>query len=399
MNAYIMTDGNNRLEEHQTIAVRTKYKSDHLFETSKSKAIENLLSSIKKPRLDGRGYNESRKLNIAFGSEYGSCFVSLGDTKVLAQVSCEVVQPKQIRPNEGILYINVEISPMAAPHFETNRQSDLNVYLNRLIEKCYKDSKCIDLESLCIVVEEKVWSLRVDIKILNHDGNLIEAASIATLTSLAHFKRPDVTRNGDKIVIHTLAEKDPIPTVLYHYPVCLTFAIFGEILLTDPSFIEESVCMCTAEEGNSGGGLLVVGVNQYKELCLLDLNGAAIDSPNIVHKAIISATERGKTVVEYIKKLIITDDNNRQKRVKINFADIITNNHIQSLARKDLSICLKNYNVNDVKTEDVEEMEDEEVVKEISKYDVVKSHPHTAEVKLKTGTSAWIEISSESDEG
>lgn len=75
---------------------------------------------------------------------------------MLAQVSCEVTQPKQIRPNEGILYINVEISPMAAPQFEANRQTDLTVYLNRLLEKCYKDSKCIDLESLCIVVEEKV---------------------------------------------------------------------------------------------------------------------------------------------------------------------------------------------------------------------------------------------------
>lgn len=67
-----------------------------------------------------------------------------------------MVQPKQIRPNEGILYINVEVGPMAAPQFEANRQTDLSVYLNRLLEKCYKDSKCIDLESLCIVVEEKV---------------------------------------------------------------------------------------------------------------------------------------------------------------------------------------------------------------------------------------------------
>lgn len=45
---------------------------------------------------------------------------------------------------------------MAAPHIEANRQTDLAVHLNRMLEKAYKDSKCIDLESLCIVVEEKV---------------------------------------------------------------------------------------------------------------------------------------------------------------------------------------------------------------------------------------------------
>ncbi|XP_049865623.1 exosome complex component RRP45 [Pectinophora gossypiella] len=351
-------------------------------------------------RLDGRSYNESRNLNIFFGSEYGSCIVSLGETKILAQVSCEVVQPKQIRPNEGILYINVEIGPMAGYQFEPNRQTDLSVYLNRLLEKCYKDSKCIDLESLCIVVEEKVWSLRVDIRVLNHDGNLIECASIATLTSLAHFKRPDVTRSGDSVIIHTLVEKDPIPTVLYHYPVCLTFAIFGnDILISDPSFIEESVCTSSTEEGvNTGGGLLVVGMNQYKELCLLDLTGAAIYSSNIVHKAVNSGAERCKEIVDLVKKSIMDDDTMRQKRIKINFSDVITQDHVLSLIQKDLNIKLKNYTLDDLKPkEDDEEMFDDDVKPEPSKYDVVPSLPQTAEIKTKKGASEWIEISSDSE--
>ncbi|XP_026748168.2 exosome complex component RRP45-like [Galleria mellonella] len=351
-------------------------------------------------RLDGRNYNESRNLQISFGSEYGSCIVSLGETKVLAQVTCEVTQPKQIRPNEGILYINVEISPMAAPQFEANRQTDLTVYLNRLLEKCYKDSKCIDLESLCIVVEEKVWSLRVDIKVLNHAGNLVECASIAALTSLAHFKRPDVTRSGDSVIIHTLVEKDPIPTVLYHYPVCLTFAIFqNNILLSDPSFIEECVCASGTEEVNSSGGLLVVGMNQYRELCLLNLSGAALYDSSIVHKAIKSAADRCKEIVDTVKKTIMNDDTMRQKRVRINFSDIITSDHVLSLNKKDLNIRLKNYNADLPKCDDeemIEEFEDEKP--EPSKYDVVPSLPQTAEIIAKKGASTWIEISSESDE-
>lgn len=67
----------------------------------------------------------------------------------------------------------------------------------------------------------------MDLKIINHAGNLIECASLATLSSLAHFKRPDVTRSGDSIIIHTMSDMDPIPTVLYHYPVCVTFAVYG----------------------------------------------------------------------------------------------------------------------------------------------------------------------------
>jgi exosome complex component RRP45 len=79
--------------------------------------------------------------------------------RILAQVSCEVQQPKPTRPNEGLLFINVELSPMGAPHFEAGRQSELAVQLNRLLEKCIKDSRCLDLEALCIVAEEKVYLL------------------------------------------------------------------------------------------------------------------------------------------------------------------------------------------------------------------------------------------------
>ena len=79
---------------------------------------------------------------------------------MLAQVTCEVQQPKATRPNEGLLFLNVELSPMGAPHFEPGRQSELGVQINRLLEKCIKDSRCVDLESLCIVAEEKVIFIR-----------------------------------------------------------------------------------------------------------------------------------------------------------------------------------------------------------------------------------------------
>ncbi len=55
----------------------------------------------------------------------------------------------------------------------------------------------------------------------------LDCASIAALTALAHFKRPDVTTTGDEFIIHTHAEKDQIPIVLHHYPVCISYAIFN----------------------------------------------------------------------------------------------------------------------------------------------------------------------------
>lgn len=39
----------------------------------------------------------------------------------MAQVSCELVAPKENRPNEGIMFFNLELSPMASPAFEQGR--------------------------------------------------------------------------------------------------------------------------------------------------------------------------------------------------------------------------------------------------------------------------------------
>ena len=74
----------------------------------------------------------------------------------------------------------------------------------------------------------QVWTLRVDINVLNHEGNLVDAASIAALTALCHFRRPDVTTAGEQIVIHDPSERDPIPISLHHHPVCVTYAIFNK---------------------------------------------------------------------------------------------------------------------------------------------------------------------------
>lgn len=41
--------------------------------------------------------------------------------RVMAQVSCELVPPKESRPNEGIMFFNIELSPMASPAFEQGR--------------------------------------------------------------------------------------------------------------------------------------------------------------------------------------------------------------------------------------------------------------------------------------
>ena len=41
----------------------------------------------------------------------------------MAQVTCNIVEPKQTRPNEGSLMINIEFNHVACPGFEPGRLS------------------------------------------------------------------------------------------------------------------------------------------------------------------------------------------------------------------------------------------------------------------------------------
>jgi len=54
-----------------------------LSNTERQAVVASLKAGV---RLDGRGLLENREYSIKFGKEYGSCHVSLGETRVLAQV-------------------------------------------------------------------------------------------------------------------------------------------------------------------------------------------------------------------------------------------------------------------------------------------------------------------------
>lgn len=41
----------------------------------------------------------------------------------------------------------------------------------------------------------------MDLHLLNHDGNIIDAASIAAIVALCHFRRPDVSVQGDEVTL------------------------------------------------------------------------------------------------------------------------------------------------------------------------------------------------------
>ncbi|CAG8602502.1 14091_t:CDS:2 [Funneliformis caledonium] len=254
---------------------------------------EFILKGIKEGlRLDNRDKNEFRAIGIIFGPEYGRSEVILGNTRVLAKVSCEVIRPYPDRPNEGMITLSTELSPMAFPNIEPGRPSEEEVLVSRILEKAIKRSRAIDTEGLCIVANEKVWSIRVDIHFLDHDGNIIDAACIAAISALAHFRRPDVTVIGEEVTIHPIEQRNPVPLSVLHMPICITFAFFedGKYVVVDPTLQEEQIRQ----------GDMTMTLNVHKELCTLSkAGGIPLEMETIIDCSRI-ATSKATWITEQI---------------------------------------------------------------------------------------------------
>ncbi|XP_071951722.1 exosome complex component RRP45-like isoform X2 [Antedon mediterranea] len=200
-----------------------------------------------------------------FVGDSGGCVASIGDTRVLAQVSAELGEPRPGRPTEGVLYVNLELSPMASQGYQIYGMSEQAVELGRLLEHCIKDCRCLDMESLCVISGQKVWQIRLDVNVLNYEGAIMDCVSVAAMTALSHFKRPDITVTGEDVKIH-YDDKDPVALSVHHMPLCVTFAIFdhGNFIVVDPS----------AEEENIMEGLMVVAMNCNNEICTIHMSGS-----------------------------------------------------------------------------------------------------------------------------
>lgn len=231
------------------------------------------------------------------------------------------------------MFINVEFGPIAAPHYEAGKSSEIGILTSRILERAFSDSRCVDLESLCIVSEEKVWQLRVDVSVLNDAGNVCDCASLGVLSALHHFRRPDVTSEGDSITVHTERERDAIPLVLHHFPVCVSFAIFEsvEFAVADPTALEERVSQSS----------VVFGINSYQELCALHLGGSFLTTPDLMIRTATVAAKQAKTFVSLIRSAVEADKVDRDAGKRVSFMQCILEDAIKTTEQDRVHVKLK----------------------------------------------------------
>ena len=215
------------------------------------KQIEQLIEKGK--RLDDRGLLDTREIKIEQGlieRAEGSARVFLGKTEILVGVKVSTGEPFPDTPNDGVLTVNAELVPVASPNFEPGPPNEDSVELARVVDRGIRESKCVDTEKLVIESGKKVFVIFVDVYVLNHDGNLIDASALAAMAALMNTKMPNYEIKDGELKI----KQGYTPLPMKNHPVTVTMGKINNRLIIDPVAEEEQVMdsritMATKEDG------------------------------------------------------------------------------------------------------------------------------------------------------
>jgi exosome complex component RRP42 len=232
-------------------------------------------------REDGRDFNSFRNIHITTGlleNAEGSAQVQLGKTTILAGVKLQIEEPMDDTPLQGNLMMQAELLPLASELYETGPPSPDAIEFGRVVDRGIRHGKCIDMPSL-FIEEGKVWAVFVDLYVLNFDGNLFDAGTMAAMAALMNAKVPKV-ENGEAVRTER-TQKLKIDNIV----TSTTFAKIKDKIILDPNGDEEIAADCrlsiatdaemvrSMQKGKSGGifkneieQMLGVSFNKHEEL-------------------------------------------------------------------------------------------------------------------------------------
>jgi exosome complex component RRP42 len=252
------------------------------------KSITDLINNLERP--DGRALDEYREITLETGvisKAEGSARVKIGNSQIIVGTKSQMGEPFPDTPNVGVMMTNSELLPMAAPEFEPGPPDEKSVELARVVDRCIRESRMVDLEKLCIIEGKKVRMIFVDLHILDYDGNLMDAAVLGAVAALLDTKIPKTTVENDEIVINREI-MEPLP--IRDKALMCTFAKIGEQMVLDPSLAEEEILSAR----------LSIGITASGKICAMQKGGETPLTKEEVMNAVKITEEKTKELMEYL---------------------------------------------------------------------------------------------------
>jgi exosome complex component RRP42 len=177
-----------------------------------------------------------------------------------------------------------ELIPLASPDFEAGPPRENAIELARVVDRGIRESELIEVDKLCIEAGEKVWIVFIDIHILDFDGNLFDAASLASLAALLTTKVP-----AERF---ELGDDYPLP--LKEPPISCTSVKYNGVVVMDPSLDEEEIAEAR----------LTVATDKNGDIRAMQkgLNGSF--STDEIKKVIKASLDNGRKIQELLYKSV-----------------------------------------------------------------------------------------------
>lgn len=229
-------------------------------------------------RMDGRGPDQYRPISVEIGfvtTADGSALARIGDTAVLSGIKLEPGKPFPDTPNAGVLTTNAELIPLSSPTFEPGPPQPWAIEVSRVVDRAIRAAETIDLTKLCVTPGEKTWVCYVDLHVLDHSGNLIDAAMLAAISALHHAILPS-KRFG-------IGEADT-PLDVQHSPIECTFVRLGDAIVVDPTF----------EEERAAQGRLTVATDETGRVVAMQKGLVGAFSPDDIRATVERAFRQGE---------------------------------------------------------------------------------------------------------
>lgn len=241
-------------------------------------------------REDGRDFLAYREASVVTGvvpNAEGSAIARIGNTKVLCGVKIDLMAPFADRPDEAVVMVGSEFSPMAHPDFQAGPPDENSIELARVVDRAIRSADCIDVKALPRT-EEKVMAVFIDFYILDHCGNLIDTAALAGMAALKNARLPKLDVENSKV----LHEESEGSLPLARSALTCSFEKIGGKMLLDAVNSEE-----VASEGR-----LTIGVTDDGMICCGQKSGSAGFSKAEMLELIGVSLEKSKGLFEIIEK-------------------------------------------------------------------------------------------------
>mmetsp|Transcript_22397 Transcript_22397/g.53682 ORF Transcript_22397/g.53682 Transcript_22397/m.53682 type:complete len:310 (+) Transcript_22397:229-1158(+) len=276
-------------------------------------------------RVDGRPLLGNRQVRVSLLEGGVGAEVRIGHSRCIAHVQAEIVKPSADKRSEGVLQIELHTSAMGDPAYEPNRIPESIKQGRAAVQKALVKSKAVDLESLCVIPGKAVWSVRVEVRVLDNGGNLTDTALLAAAAALKGFKRNDVTTVGDTVKIHSHFDREPLPLTLYALPLSATFGVLDvskdsetdrTVMISDPSLLEEQVL-------SSSITVIACTTDQPVLYGILKSGGCAVETSLIQHACSLAVQRSGEMRGVLEGALKARDDSERHKGRKREVLDTL----------------------------------------------------------------------------